>query len=220
MLRCHIWTLCAVYACKITRGYNMKKLYIIATALVILLSMSLSATALDYKMISRQNGVSADAAWMDETETSYTYISVTESKDGTDIYLYTYDPDSETYIDGYTFTQKDVFDADKKLSAATLDSVTIDLYKWYCDEEGNCWREDAGEATIEANWEGIGKLNKGSYSYMSKSSDFIYKASDKTNYRDSVAEGSIEMDGKSQDLGTSQYGAIVAFKSAYMEMNK
>lgn len=197
----------------------MKKLYMIALALIVLFSMSLSATALDSKTIYRQNGVSAYASWMDETETSYTYLSVTESKDGTDIYLNAYDSDGDTWIYGYAFTQQDVFDVDKKLSAATLDA-TIDLYTMSCDEEGFCWEEYAGKANIMANWEGIGKLNKGSYLSMSKSGDFIYKSSEKTNYRDAVAVGSMVIEGESQDLGTSEYGAIVAFKSVYIEMEK
>ena len=65
--------------------------------LIVLLSMAMSAEALESKTIERHNGASAYADWTETNGdiTTYTYLSVTETNDGTDVYLdiYTWGPD-------------------------------------------------------------------------------------------------------------------------------
>jgi len=62
----------------------MKKIYAFTFALMVLLTMAMSAEALEYKTISRSNGVSADASWTEtngDDVTTNTYLSVTETKE-------------------------------------------------------------------------------------------------------------------------------------------
>jgi len=191
-----------------------------------LFSVAISATALDSKTTFRQNGVSAMASWLndmpDGTIFSFTDLSVTETDDGTDIYMNICELDLNAVFYcryGYMFTQQDVFDINKKLTAATLKPMKISLYKEYCDENG-CLIEPAGEATIEANWAGTGDIMSGSNKFMSRSGDFIYKSSDKSSIREATATGSIEINDDGQNLGTSDYGSIVKFKSTSMSMEK
>jgi hypothetical protein len=74
---------------------NMRKSYTIIFALIALLSMTMGVQALESKEIVRQNGAYASADWVETNDgvTTYTYLSVTETCDGTDIYvsMWTYD---------------------------------------------------------------------------------------------------------------------------------
>ena len=45
----------------------MRKIYTLVFALMVLLSVTMSAAALESKTIFRQNGVAAVASWSDET---------------------------------------------------------------------------------------------------------------------------------------------------------
>ncbi len=199
----------------------MRKIYILASALMVLFSMTLSVEALEQKTIYRQNGMSAYADWMETTPeglTTDTYLSVTQSNDGTDIYMSicTFDMTGNgSCKSGYKFTQDNVFSIDKKLDSASLNAVQIDLYQWNCDETG-CWETPAGNANIEATWAGTGGLSKGSYKWMSKYGDYMSKGSDSSTSREAIAQGSINGD----DLGTSDFAGMAKFKSVYMDMVK
>ncbi len=61
-----------------------------------------------------------------------------------------------------------------------------------------------------------GDIIKGSYKSISKYSDYVSKYSDSTSAREATATGSLN----SMDLEQSQYGNLVAFKSASMWMQK
>jgi hypothetical protein len=192
----------------------MKKLYAAAFAFVVSLSMIMSATALEYKTIYRQNGMSAYADWTEINGdiNNDTYLSVTETDDGTDVYLsiWTYDASTgnSSYKYGYNFIQDDVFSIDKKLNSASLENMQIDLYQWYCDENGICGETPAGTATIKADWTGTGDI--------SKYGDYIAKGSDSSSSRNAIATGSINGD----DIGTSAFAGLAKFKSVYMDMKK
>ncbi len=196
---------------------DMKKLYIVVFALMVLLSMAMSGTALQSKTITRQSGMSANAAWSEKTaDGGYIdkYLSVTETKDGTDIYVSICISDATgnySCKSGYNFTQENLFDMDsKRLDSATLTSVQVDLFDWFNPTPV------VETITIKADWTGIGDVIKGSYKSISKYNDFISKYSDSSSYRGATATGSIN----DQDLGTSSYGSLVKFKSATMWMQK
>ena len=200
-------------------GWKMKKLCAIGFIFMVLLSMTMSAAALESKIINRQNGMAAYADWMESTPgglTTDTYLSATKSNDGTDIYLSicTYDTTSWSCKSGYKLTQDDVFSINSRLNSASL-AVQVDLYQWYCDEY-NCWNVPAGTATIETIWTGIGDISKGSYKWMSKSGDYMSKGSDSSSYRDATAKGSID----GSTLGASDFAEMSKFKSVYMSMKK
>ena len=192
----------------------MKKIYAITFALMVLLTMAMSAEALQYKTISRSNGVAADASWTetDGDVTTDTYLYVTETDDGTDIslYIYTYDTMTGTWSDksGYMYTQDDVFSMDKKLNSASLSDVQIEVYDWYTGESETM--------TVSADWTGTGKITKSSYKSMSKYDDYVWRSSDSSSYRSAIATGSINGD----DLGSSYSATLIKFKQAYMDMEK
>ncbi|MCJ7616135.1 MAG: hypothetical protein MUO43_06315 [Desulfobacterales bacterium] len=199
----------------------MRKLYGVAFALMVMLSVTMSAVALTSKTIYRQNGESAYADWIETTTedlTTDTFLSVTQSDVGTDIYLSICTYDMSYYSSckwGYKFTQENVFSMDKKLDSANLEAVQLELYQWNCDDNG-CWETPDGTATIEANWVGIGTVLKSSYTWTDKSGDYISKSSSRSSSRDAIAEGTLN----NEELGTSDFGALAIFKSVYMQMQK
>jgi hypothetical protein len=199
----------------------MRKLYVVALALIILLSVTMSAVALTSKTIYRQNGESASASWTAEALdfTTETYLSVTQSDVGNDIYISicTYDM-SGSYLScksGYKLTPENVFSMHKKLNSAKLESVEIELSQWNCDENG-CWETFEGIATIEATWTGTGDVSKNSYKWTDKYGGFISRGSSSSSYREATAEGTLN----NVELGTSNFGGVTKFKYADMQMQK
>lgn len=195
----------------------MKKIYTVVFTLMALFMMVMSATALESKGIYRENGLAADAFWSETIDgvSTDTFLSVMESKDGTDINLFicTYDENDWSCKEGYIFTEEDVFDMDKKLEYATLSPVEIEVYDWMTG--------DAETLTIQAQWIGIGDIMKDNSKYMSKSNDFMQKFSGNSIYREATVTGSKEDEtGIVQELENNQFGYFVKFKSAGMYMEK
>src|SRR3972149_2138898 len=102
----------------------MKKLYTIALALVVMLSMVMSAAAFE-KIITRENGDAAAASWSKDGENIF--LGVSESKEGTDVMLAICNADFTSCKYGSTPTQKDVFTLSKKFETATLSPVEVEL---------------------------------------------------------------------------------------------
>ncbi|MBU3965935.1 MAG: hypothetical protein KKG76_00955 [Euryarchaeota archaeon] len=190
----------------------MKK-YVIVIALLVMLSVTMSATALMSKSINRENGVSAYAYWEKTSTDSYEYtnLGVMKTDRGTDISVYTckYDLDWNGNCKyGYAYTTKDVFTVDKKLNSATLSTVNVDMYDWNTYE--------VITVPVQASWTGDGDLVRSIYRSISKSSDFTFKYSGNVLYRNAIATGTLD----ENDLGTSSYAEIDQFKNAYMSMEK
>lgn len=190
----------------------MRKSYTILLALVVLLSTAMSVQALESKTIERHNGASASADWSETNGdiTTYTYLSVTETDDGTDIYVSTYTYGSDFWSDksGYMFTEDNVFTINKKLNSASLSDVEINV---------NDWNTGLTETlTVKADWIGKGDVSGGSYTSRSQSGNYVWKSSDSSKYRDASATGSIN----GLDLGASSYASLSNFKNAYMSMEK
>ncbi len=192
----------------------MKKLNTLVFALMVLLSITISATAMDYKTINRQNGVSAYADWTDTNGdvSTYTDLFVMKTDDGTDIGVSICTYDTVTGISscksGYKLTQDNVFSIDQKLNSAGLSEVDIDVYDWNTGT--------AETLKVKAGWTGTGDAAKGSFKYTSKYGDYTMKGSSSSISREATAAGSIN----GNDLGTSDFGGLAKFKSAYMEMKK
>jgi hypothetical protein len=190
----------------------MRKSYTILLSLAVLLSMVMSVQAMESKTIDRSNGASASADWYETNGdiTAGKYLSVTETEDGTDIYLeiYTYGPDYWSGKSGYLFTQDDVFSIDKKLNSASLSEVEIEVYNW-----------DTGETetlAVNADWIGRGDVSRDSYTSRSQSGNYVWKSSGSSKYRDASATGNINGLG----LGVNSYASLSNFKSASMSMEK
>ncbi len=182
----------------------MKKTYTIVFALMVLLAMAMSAEALESKTMTRQSGDSAFASW--STNMSYAYLSVTETNNGTNIYVYTCD--FSGCRSGIGFTQDDVLTMNKKQETATLSLVNFQLFNYNTGT--------VETVNIQVQWEGVGDVSKDRYTSTSKSGDFTYKSSSDSIYRAATATGSIG----DIDLGTTNYSDLVEFKSATMTMNK
>ncbi len=177
--------------------------------MVVVVSMTLSAAALESKTIFRQNGDAAVASWFDGTNS--TGLSVTETDDGTDVFVSICTLDVTGSLNckfGFTNIQEDVFAIDKKLTTATLSPVKIDLFDFNTGT--------VETITVQAQWTGAGDLAKTSFRFTSKSGEFTAKFSDSSSIRDATATGSIN----NQDLGTSEFANLIAFKSASMTMEK
>lgn len=190
----------------------MRKLYTVLLTLVVLLSTTMSVQALESKMIERHNGESAYADWYETNGNATTYISlsVTETDDGTDIYVSTstYGPDFWTDKSGYMCTQDNVFQIDKKLNSASLSEVQVEVCDWYTGE--------TEVLKVQADWSGKGDISRGSSTYSSRDGDYVWKSSDSSKSRDASATGSIS----GCDLGISSYAGLSSFKNVYMSMER
>jgi hypothetical protein len=199
----------------------MRKSYTILFALIVLLSTAMSVEALESKSMARYNGAYAYADWTETNGdvTTYTYLSVTETDDGTDVYVsvWTYNEmtgeSSDKY--GYICTEDDVFNIDKKLNSASLSEVEIELYEWYYDETGEYYITE-GTLTVKADWTGIGDVSKGSSRYVSRDGDYVFRSAENSLSRGASVTGSIN----GSNLGSEYYASMVSFKSASMNMEK
>ncbi len=174
----------------------MKKIYTLGFVLMVLLSMTMSAAALEFKQKTLNNGDAASAAWSDGSTS--TFLSVFQTQGQTNIFVDVCTAFSCKF--GSIFTIDNVFDVDKKLNTATLAPVKIDLFDFNTGT--------VETVTIQAQWTGVGDLTKSSFTLKSKSGDFTAKFSDDTLMRDASATGSIN----GQDLGTSQFANLFSFK--------
>lgn len=193
----------------------MKKIYTIVFALMVLLSITMSAAALQSKTIYRQNGLSATADWSEKTNDGIkdTYLNVMNTKDGTDIAVSICTSDATGNYSckfGYTSTQENVFNMDTKLVSAALSAVQVDLFDW---SNPNPVVETI---TIKAQWTGVGDITKSSYQSISKFNGIISKYSDSSSIRQATATGSIN----DQDLGITEYAGLIKFKDASIWMQK
>ncbi len=177
----------------------MKKICTIGYVLMVLLSMTMSATALEFKQKTLNNGDAGFASWSDGSTT--TSLSVFETQGETDIFVDICTADFSSCKFGSIFTLENVFDVDKKLNTATLAPVKIDMFDFNTGT--------VETITIQAQWTGVGDLTKSSFTLKSKSGDFTAKFSDDSVFRDASATGSIN----SQDLGTSEKAQLIGFKS-------
>jgi hypothetical protein len=191
----------------------MRKIYTLVFALMVLLSVTMSAAALESKTIFRQNGVAAVASWSDETPdgTTFTDLQADETNGGTDVFVFINTP--TTFKFGSILTQEDVFDINNKLTTATLSPVQMSM-SVFNSSTGEFIGEET--ITIQAQWTGVGDLTKSSSKFMSKSGAFTAKFSDSSIIRDASATGSIN----GQELGISDFAELIKFKSASMTMDK
>jgi len=199
----------------------MRKSYTIIFALIALLSMTMSVQALESKEIVRQNGAYASADWVETNGgiTTYAYLSVTETNDGTDIYvsMWTYDEvtgdSSDKY--GYMFTEDDVFSIDKKLNSASLSEVEIMVDEWYYNEMGE-YTYETGTMTVGADWIGIGDTSRGSYKSVSRDGEYVFRSTENSLFREATVTGLID----GINLGSQSSASLVKFKTASMNMKK
>ncbi|TFH03420.1 MAG: hypothetical protein E4H06_04505 [Methanosarcina sp.] len=199
----------------------MRKSYTILFALIVLLSTAMSVEALESKTIERHNGAYAFADWTKTNDgvTTYTYLSVTETDDGTDIYvsMWTYGEMTSYEKYGYMFTEDDVFSIDKKLNSASLSEVEIGVEEWYVNyDTGEYIFEGTDTLTVKADWTGIGGTSKGSSRYVSRDGDYAFRSTENSLSREAVVTGLIN----DNDPGSQSFASMVKFKTAYMNMEK
>jgi hypothetical protein len=179
----------------------MKKIYTLGFVLMVLLSMTMSAAALQYKEKTLDNGGGAFAVWSDGS--TNTNLDVFKTQGGTNIYVNICTADySYCSKSGSLSILENVFDIDKKLNTATLSTVQIPLLNTSTGEY-------VETITIQAQWTGVGDPLKSSYTSTYKSGDLTTKFSSDTTFRDATATGAIN----DEELGTSQYASLNWFKS-------
>jgi hypothetical protein len=201
----------------------MRKILTSVLAIMVLLSLAVSAEAFDSKSIYRYEGMGAYAVWSESTDgvSSDKLIQVMETDDGTDIlvYCWTYDENTGVWSDkwGYLFTQEDVFRINKNLNSATLSPVEIEVTTCVYEPDTGTYPCTYGETvTIAAQWTGEGDLIKSSSKSIFRYDDFMSKYSDNSMFREATATGSVD----EQELGPSDFGELVKFKSVSMSMEK
>ncbi|WP_440946798.1 hypothetical protein ACSAZL_00430 [Methanosarcina sp. T3] len=200
----------------------MRKSYTIIFALVVLLFTAMGVDALESKAIERNNGAYAFADWAETNGdvTTCTYLSVTETDDGTDIYVSMWEYNGmtgESYdAYGYMFTEDDIFSIDKKLDSASLSAVDIGVEKWFLDYNTGEYVYETGTVTVEADWTGIGDISRGSSRYVSRDGDYVFRSTDNSLSREATVTGLID----GNDPGTQSFASMSRFKTAYMSMEK
>jgi hypothetical protein len=180
-------------------GKYMKKIYTLGVILMVLLSMTMSATALESKTTTRQNSDSASAFWSDGTNSTSLFVSETND----DTFIYVYKCESFICDFGSTVENLNVLKINGNLNSATLSPVTVTTLFF-------------GPLTIEAKWEGVGDVTKSSSQSMLKFGDFTVKFSSDSAFRDATATGSIN----GNDLGTSNSASLSNDKSVTMTTEK
>lgn len=193
----------------------MRRAFSITFALIVLLSFATGVQALEYKTMQRDNGACADASWSktDGNLITDTYLSATESRDGTDIYLgtYTWDVTNGTTVNdeyGYLFTKDDVFCIDKKLNSATLSEVQINVQNGYTGE--------MKPLNVTVHWTGTGEVSTSSNTFVLKNRDYRVTNTITESHRDATATASIN----NEDLGQNNDAFLRIFKSTSIYMEK
>ncbi len=191
----------------------MKKIITILSISAFLLT-ALPAHALIYKSVLRVNGTAAEAFWESVSGpiVAYTYVVADVTNLGSDVYLEvgTYDTDLSEFVScnfGYLFTSSTSVFTVNKLNTATLNPTSIELYDCFT------W-ESAGTSTVAADWVGVGKTQKGRFSFKSKSTGFSEMFKSSSTFRSASATGSLN----SSPLGTALFADMVQFK--YMDLFK
>lgn len=185
----------------------------IMVALMVMVFMTMGASALTYKSVSRDNGVSAFATWTKTSENvfEFTNIGVMKSNKGTDIMAEICVVDNLGFFNciyGSTNTPEDIFTMDRTMDLATLSSVDVVMYNYYTGETRT--------VNLAGSWTGIGDVIKSSSRYISKYGDMSMKFSDSTSYRKATATGTVDGIG----IGTSNSAELAKFKRASMQMEK
>jgi len=195
-------------------------------AMAILFATTSGALALDYKQMFRQEGFSAWATWTEGSPDDYTetFLNVTKTNAGTDVYISIYADSGGTIstLTGYLYTTDKILITNGKLKRAVLSPVTVELYDSSVVPEPipgpkPMLMEDITPIrtiTIEAEWTGIGKAAKNSYRYHDNNGGFIAKYRSTSLHRQADVTGFLD----DQDLGWADYGGMVSFRDASMQM--
>lgn len=165
----------------------------------------------------RDNGFFADAFWYNEMPDgtlTYSSLFVSETSRGTDIFLssQTYSPDGTfTDVFGFTFTTEDVFSIDRKLDAASLSPIEMEVQSCtFVEDDYDCTFDTV---EIQANWNGTGNILKTTSKSSFTAPDFKVRFSQSTSFQQATAIASIG----DEDLGESSFAELGKFKSTEMQ---
>jgi hypothetical protein len=175
------------------------------------------------KVITRGQGEAGAAVWNDISVdvpgigiVVNVLLNAFETEAGTDIRVQLETFEIETgehnFLEGFTTIDQNVFDAEKKLTSATLSPVTMQVDVF--DEHFNLI--GTAEITIQATWDGTGDLATSKDNQHIKSDNFSVKFKGSSLFREATAEGSIN----NANLGTSDAAQLNAFKQVEMTVSK
>lgn len=169
------------------------------------------------KVIFRDNGSFTYTFWQDETadgSLSTTSLFVSDSSVGTDVFLSRSisNPDG-TFIDtfGFAFTTEDVLTISKKLDAASLSPIEMEIQT--CTFVQDSYDCTSDTVTIQADWTGIGDVVKTTSKSNISTPDFKVKFSQTSTFGHGTATASID----DEDLGESIYAELGKFKRVEMQ---
>jgi hypothetical protein len=170
------------------------------------------------KVIERNQGIGGVAEWTDISievpgvgTVVFAGLRVFETAEGTDIFVELITEEGN-FADGFTTIDQNVFDANKKLTSATLSPVTIEVVVF--DEDFNVI--GTAEITIQATWEGIGDVSTTKINIHSEFDGFSEKFKGSFQVREATAEGSIN----NENLGTADFAELRAFKQVVMTVSE
>jgi hypothetical protein len=161
------------------------------------------------KVITRDRVTAAIARWHDGAveipgvgTVIYALILVIESKGGTTDIRVELETEDGNFLNSFTITKQDVFDANSRLTSAMLSPVTIKV----SDPDDESF--EPIKVIIQATWEGTSDLLKIKEDSRVSSDDFSYKFKGSGLQRLGIAEGSMN----DANLGTSSDADISTSK--------
>jgi hypothetical protein len=170
------------------------------------------------KVIERNQGDGGSAEWSDISlevpgvgAVVYAELFVAETEEGTDIFV-ALNTEEGNFAQGFTTIDQNIFDANKKLTSATLSPLTIEVSVF--DESLNFI--GTAEINIQGIWQGTGDLLTQKANLHTKSDEFSIKSKESFLVRAAIAEGRIN----NANLGTSDFAELFASKQAIMTVSE
>jgi hypothetical protein len=208
---------------------TMMAMLALMTPAILIFTPEADAVSSKNKVITRGQGIGGSATWTNDISVEVpgvgtirrAEIFVTESEgtgiEGkiTDILVSFITEEGNSGAGFTTIVDQNVFDANNRLTSATLSPVTLEASVF--DEFGNII--ETTEITVQATWEGTGDLNKSKFSQHSKSDEFDFSVKfrhDTLSREEFSAEGSIN----NANLGTTDLAEFFTFKDVNMEVSK
>lgn len=192
----------------------MNKIYKALAALMVLLVMTMGASALKPEKISTE-GESAAADIVEVTADGImtdTYITAWKTNNELMVYVSIFSSDqSGNYKYEYGYANQAAFSTNgKKLDTAELTVGSIQLGTDVCGEYFCEYVPTRTLNNLKVSWTGTGAVQKGSYLYKSKGYDYFFMANGRSYSRNAIATAVAD----EKDFGSTEFANLGIFKEA------